>query len=1092
MTTDAEPGTSGERKQRRTARSASIEERIALTRSEEPLSPEVLDILSTATNNALGDSRVRSALVHRHEALPGTAQKRIAADSDPAVRASLAAESDHLERGVLARLAGDDHAVVRQSVTQRDDLPVARLITLALDSDADVRLGLAKSPSTLSTSTLERLSTDPDERVRLALTGRPGELTKRVRRTLSRDRSESVRKAAAALPVATVPYQDGRGWTADGIRAFVADLVESGVYETYTPAERYVLFQQAELIGNSDRGDLALALAAGSVSLDGDLSPITVEDLEDFADGTASSLDTLIDQAEAGIEYGSDEASPSGDDLANDIDPSNTEQLNGELPVPSTPQVLDALEAQNAIHAISDAESVEFLIDSALLKMWADAYIADDPRELLSIVSRDQRDGAAERARSKFAEQLEAALTMALPEGYEFSGPDGNLIQPNLMQRHFATLLAEQGRVGNWSGTGAGKTLAAIIATRLVGAEFTLICCPNAVVENWKLNVEAAFPNARVETKSFNPTWDQASIGPRYLVLNYEMFQQVNSEADVHDLVAGDRIAAVVVDEVHYVKQRDLDRESRRRRLITGLLAEASSEAAGRDARLYVACLSATPVLNNLREGISMIEMVSGHSHDDLEDDTSVTNAMRIHQKLVMHGVRYKPPYPKFDEQRPEIDISHRHDEVLRAAKHGISEMEKVLLAEKLSLIVESLAPSGEGTLVYTEFVTGMVEPLIEAIVAAGRTVGLYTGDDKSGLQPFLDGDIDVLIGSSTIRTGVDGLQHRAARLIVASAPWTAADYEQLVGRLVRQGQQRPVTVVFPITFIDVSAGRWSYDQSQRLDRILFKRSLADAAVDGVVPAGSLRNKEKALHDAVTWLERLNTHGVEEVIRQPITVPLSSERFEVERRLGQYGDFNRMNAEWNRSDSAILHASLRKDPEAWANYHTLYSEARRSWAVVPWHRIRDAIVPLSKRLVIADLGCGEDELGVSLRGHGFSCHSFDHIAIGDEVNEIDIGGGIPLDDGSVDVVVCSLSLMGANHGDYLREAARLLPFRGALHIAESASRFPPELDELGIADRLERLGFSDVLVEDDGDPSFRFVTALRSEIEPDPTVDLFG
>ena len=70
-----------------------------------------------------------------------------------------------------------------------------------------------------------------------------------------------------------------------------------------------------------------------------------------------------------------------------------------------------------------------------------------------------------------------------------------------------------------------------------------------------------------------------------------------------------------------------------------------------------------------------------------------------------------------------------------------------------------------------------------------GWKVGFYTGDDKTGLEGFLNGDIDVLIGSSAIGTGVDGLQQVCNRLIVNVLPWTAAEFEQLKGRIYRQGQ---------------------------------------------------------------------------------------------------------------------------------------------------------------------------------------------------------------------------------------------------------------------------------------------------------------
>ena len=74
---------------------------------------------------------------------------------------------------------------------------------------------------------------------------------------------------------------------------------------------------------------------------------------------------------------------------------------------------------------------------------------------------------------------------MPLPDGYAFR-VNGQPTPPNLMQRHFAVRVRERKRVGNWSGTGAGKTLAAILATRVVGSRLTVVCCPNSVVDGWR------------------------------------------------------------------------------------------------------------------------------------------------------------------------------------------------------------------------------------------------------------------------------------------------------------------------------------------------------------------------------------------------------------------------------------------------------------------------------------------------------------------------------------------------------------------------------------------------------------------------------
>jgi Hypothetical methyltransferase len=65
-------------------------------------------------------------------------------------------------------------------------------------------------------------------------------------------------------------------------------------------------------------------------------------------------------------------------------------------------------------------------------------------------------------------------------------------------------------------------------------------------------------------------------------------------------------------------------------------------------------------------------------------------------------------------------------------------------------------------------------------------------------------------------------------------------------------------------------------------------------------------------------------------------------------------------------------------------------------------------------------------------------YSFDHIAINDKVTACDMKS-VPLDDGSLDVIVFSLSLMGKNWDDYISEASRCLWNGDSLLIAETTN-----------------------------------------------------
>ena len=846
-------------------------------------------------------------------------------------------------------------------------------------------------------------------------------------------------------------------------------LLDQDLLHALAPAELFLLAQQNGLgTSGTRRSEFVKALTSGRLSS---------EALDEFANSdSGSELEQMFGDVSAeDLIEGSKDESPSDDIDIEIADDDIDNEPDDRLPEVSANSVLDSLDSD--LWSTVDEEAVEFLVASGISKLWKKAY---DPTQLDAVrnATDTQRDGEySERVRTEFLAELDAAESLPIPDGYNFR-INGELILPNLMQRHVAAQVRDRRRVGNWSGTGAGKTLSAVLASRVIDADLTVVLCPNAVIHNgWIDTIQNAFPTARIATKTLTPKWPTGN-GPRYLILNYETLQQPTSESRLAEFLEANRVDCVVIDEIHYTKQRT-DEASKRRRLTTALCATAVEE----NPELAVLGMSATPVINNLREGVSMIELVSGLDHSDLKTTASVDNCMKIHQRLVRLGTRWMPPYPEFSKQNPRVDVSHAVDEIraLPKGNSGLLGLEQILLEAKLGCILEHVE---DGTLIYTEYVDEIVLTLTKALSEAGWKVGRYTGEDKTGLVPFLQGKLNVLIGSSSVGTGVDGLQHRARKLIIACAPWTAAAYEQLVGRLVRQGQLQPVEVVFPLTFAHVNGEEWSWCQS-RLNRLQYKKSIADAAVDGIVPTGHLRSPEQAFQDALGWLKRVEGGDITEIKRGRIVVPLSDKPVDVERRAARYGDFSVMNNRWNSTASGKLHERLHDDPTEWANYHTLYSQARTTWAVVPFEKIGDWISQLPRNRIVGDFGCGEDLLGQRLRGDGYLVHSFDHVAISDDVVRCDIGEGVPLADSEIDVAVFSLSLMGANSGDYLREAARTLVFDGRLIICEASVRLPEDNE---IRSRLTRLGFHVTDINRDG--QFTFIQAIRTDREQETGISL--
>jgi ribosomal RNA-processing protein 8 len=94
--------------------------------------------------------------------------------------------------------------------------------------------------------------------------------------------------------------------------------------------------------------------------------------------------------------------------------------------------------------------------------------------------------------------------------------------------------------------------------------------------------------------------------------------------------------------------------------------------------------------------------------------------------------------------------------------------------------------------------------------------------------------------------------------------------------------------------------------------------------------------------------------------------------------------------------------------------------------------------------VVADLGCGEAKIANELKSQRkklkLDIKSYDLGSASELVTKADISA-LPLKDGSIDVAIFCLALMGTNWLDFVEEAYRILRWKGELWIAEIKSRF---------------------------------------------------
>jgi hypothetical protein len=317
--------------------------------------------------------------------------------------------------------------------------------------------------------------------------------------------------------------------------------------------------------------------------------------------------------------------------------------------------------------------------------------------------------------------------------------------------------------------------------------------------------------------------------------------------------------------------------------------------------------------------------------------------------------------------------------------------------------------------------------------------------------------------------------------LVINVLPWTATEFDQLIGRIHRQGQTRPVTVVIPVTGMRVNGTEWSWCKA-KMQRLVFKRSVADAAVDGVVPEGHLLSPERAYDDLLAWLERLRAGNVMAVERPVLAFGLPEPSEADGSRQAGFGDFSRMNANWNRVASGTTHERLERDPSEWQHYHNELARIRQGWPADPQE---DFIRWAQRRTgrMIGDFGCGRARVRAALADRHV-VHSFDHVAVSEDVVACDIAH-VPLEDEELDVALFCLSLMGSNVTDYMREAYRTLKLDGTLHVYDARIS-----DRDAFVRSLRQLGFGNIEVRDVG--AFTYVSATKTEHEPSPNAALGG
>jgi ribosomal RNA-processing protein 8 len=127
------------------------------------------------------------------------------------------------------------------------------------------------------------------------------------------------------------------------------------------------------------------------------------------------------------------------------------------------------------------------------------------------------------------------------------------------------------------------------------------------------------------------------------------------------------------------------------------------------------------------------------------------------------------------------------------------------------------------------------------------------------------------------------------------------------------------------------------------------------------------------------------------------------------------------------------------DPSLFEAYHRGFRSQAASW---PTNPVDDICIFAKSKLpagsFIGDFGCGDARIAQILN-KTMTVHSFDLVSVNSLVTACNIAH-VPLSDGSLDMAVFSLALMGTDWPRFVQEASRCLKTNGILYIAEVQSR----------------------------------------------------
>lgn len=688
---------------------------------------------------------------------------------------------------------------------------------------------------------------------------------------------------------------------------------------------------------------------------------------------------------------------------------------------------------------VTYGEKNKFLSKVEIQKIWNEV-LKEDSNKSKKLIAKllKQRETSSEWLSyviDEFFKEYERVNSITEDKDYKFK------YAPSLMQKLMVYKLIENDSYLNLCGTGAGKTNAFLMASRAVGTKYSVIICPNSVVDTWEKSIKAIYPS--IYTVKYQSVDDLEYIkesDSAYIIINYDKFSNGSmcTKDKMDKFIDVVRPQFICFDELHNAKAASDDASLRNENL--RYFRQKANEVYGDGFKTLG--MTATPLINNLNEVRSLLELVTGKEFNEIGNRNTIENIHLAYKNLLLYGFRFVPNY-SINVKNIEIDIDGTHlKESLMCLKNGdVNTIEGHFVNDKMEAVRNDLT---QGTIIYTTFIDKIVPKIEKKLKEFGITYARYTGRETAEERSSILGDFslkkfEVLVASSPITTGVDGLQEFCNKIVLISLPWTNAEYTQLIGRINRQGSVfDEVNIIFPRINIKLDNGKvWSWDNKRR-NIILKKKTLSDAVVDGVFTYAANIDRNKLLKGAIEALRSGEATEDFELNREDIT---SNPKIEDTSRVYSESIVNETHRRANLECTSTTHKRFIENRGEWYKYHDNRDRIRAEWGEDPQDVIASKINESGAHGVVADFGCGRNELKGKVTSYYYKWLSFDHVANDETVIEADTTSlSEYVADESLDVAVYCLSIWGKNKIDYFKEANRMLKPGGVIYVAEPTDK----------------------------------------------------